>query len=101
MTTTASPDSLDPAADRQTRRTDELEHWLTDLRTNLNQDPPDWPGPQGDADDAAGGQPSPPPKPGRDPTGPRGGTPASPNDPNRRVIDAPPGPAVGRHRAAD
>ena len=39
MTTAASHDSLDPAANRQTRRADELEHWLTDLRTNLNQDP--------------------------------------------------------------
>jgi hypothetical protein len=98
MTTAASHDSLDPAANRQIRRADELEHWLTGLRTDLNQDPFGWLEPHGDAADVS---PSTPPKPSQEYTGARDGTPARPTDPSRSAMDDPPGPPAGRHRAAD
>jgi hypothetical protein len=78
MTTTAPNDSVDPGAGEQTRRADELEDWLTDIRVNLNDDPPDWLTP---AEDIA--------------------------DPDSEPADTPPtsddhpAPTVGRHRAAE
>jgi hypothetical protein len=100
MTTTASRNGGDPAAGRQTRRTDELEDWLTDLRVNLSEDTADWLRPVGDsADLAAGGLSTVPPagdQPGSD-----SGTAASSTDPSRSLTDHHPAPFVGRHRAAD
>ena len=99
MTTTASRGG-DPAAGRQPRRRDELEHWLTDLRVNLSEDTADWLKPVGDSDDlAAGGLST--VLPAGDQTGPDCGTAASSTDPSRSRKDDPRGPAVGRHRAAD
>jgi hypothetical protein len=77
MTTTAPNDSVDPSAGEQTRPVDELEDWLTDIRVNLNDDPPDWLTPE---DDIA--------------------------DPDHEPAAAPapedhPAPTVGRHRAAE
>ena len=53
MTNTAPDHSVDPAADQQTGRPDELEDWLTDLRVTLNDDPPDWLTLEDDIADAA------------------------------------------------
>ena len=101
MTTTASHDSVDPAAGQQTRRTDELEHWLTDLRVNLSEDTPDWLTPVGDSDDLPALEPSTVPPAAEDHSEPGSGTAASSTDPGRSLKDNPPGPAAGRHRAPD
>jgi hypothetical protein len=102
MTATASHDSVDPAASRQARRTDELEHWLTDLRVNLSEDTADWLRAVGDSDDPASSVgPSTVSPPTEDHSGPDSGAVASSTDPNGSLKDDPPGPAVGRHRAAD
>jgi hypothetical protein len=101
MTATASHDSVDPAAGRQARRTDELEHWLTDLRVNLSEDTADWLRPVGDSDDPAAVGLSTVPPPTEDRSGPDRATAASSTDPSGSLKGDPPGPAVGRHRAAD
>lgn len=101
MTATAARDWGDPADGQQTRRTDELEDWLTDLRVNLSQDTAHWHGPVGDSDDLAARELSTMPLPTEDQTGPENGTAASSTDPSRHLNDHPPGPATGRHRAAD
>jgi hypothetical protein len=77
MTTTAPDGSVDPSAAEQTHQADELEDWLTDIRVNLNDDPPDWLTPEDDAADADG-------------------EPAATQAPEDRPL-----PTVGRHRAAD
>lgn len=100
MTTTAHNDPVDPTADQHTRRADELEDWLTDLRVNLNEDPPDWLTPE---EDIAG------PAPGRTAaTRPTEGqlvpdteTPDRSASPSANLEGDPPRRAVGRHRAAE
>jgi hypothetical protein len=77
MTTTAHDDSVDPSAGESTRPADELEDWLTDIRVNLNDDPPDWLTPEDDVAD------------------PDQETSAAPAPVDHRV------PTVGRHRAAE
>ncbi len=76
MTTTSPDDSVEPGAGEQTRRPDELEDWLTDIRVNLNDDPPDWLTPEDDVTDPAG-------------------------DPAASAAEVHPVPTVGRHRAAE
>jgi hypothetical protein len=99
MTNTVPDDSVDPTADQQARRPDELEDWLTDLRVTLN-DPPDWLTPQ---DDAADPDPEPTaaPPPAEDHPLPDTSAPphSAPRDGNPK--DDRPSPAVGRHRAAE
>lgn len=99
MTTTASHDSLDPTAGQQTRRPDELEHWLTDLRVNLSEDPPDWLTPADDTNDPPT-EFSPLPLPTKDHTGQHSDTMVGATNPSSLKGD-PPGLAAGRHRAAD
>jgi hypothetical protein len=100
MTAAPSHDSQDPAADQQMRRPDELEHWLTDLRVRLGQDPPDWLRPDGHTDDPTAGLSTMP-----TPTGNHIGwwtrTTTGSTDPSGSVRCDPPGPPAGRHRAAD
>ena len=78
MTNTAPDHSVDPAAVQHSGPADELENWLTDIRVNLNDDPPDWLTPEDDTTD-----------PDHQP-----GTPTRSTPPNGE-------PVVGRHRAAD
>ncbi len=67
---------------------DELEHWLTDLRTDLAADPPDWI----DTDPA-----------GADPTSREPDTSATPKplQLGRLETSAPAARTVGRHRSPD
>ena len=101
MTTTASHDSVDPGAGQHTSRTDELEHWLNDLRVNLSEDTPDWLGPVGDSDDPAAPGPSTVPPAAEVHSEPDDGTAARSTDPGRSPNGNPPGPTAGLHRAAD
>lgn len=100
MTDTAPDDSVDPTDDQQTRRPDELEDWLTDLRVTLSDDPPDWLTPEDDIADPAPGLAA-VPLPIEDHPVPDSGTPARSAHPNGSPKGDPPGPAVGRHRAAE
>ncbi len=100
MTSTASHDPIDPTAGQQARRPDELEDWLTDLRVNLGDDPPDWLTPVDDIADLAR-EPSPVSLPTEDPSEQEGGTAANSTGPSRGLTGDPTGPAAGRHRAAD
>lgn len=100
--TMVSDDSVGPTADQQTHRPDELEDWLTDLRINLNDDPPDWLTPMDDPADP-GPEPAAPPAAEDHPV-PATGTPAQPEQPERPdgdLKDDRPAPRVGRHRAAE
>ena len=97
---TTAHDSVDPTAGQQVRRADELEDWLTDLRVNLSDDPPDWLTPVDDIDDVTPGL-STVPLPTEDDTGQERGTAASSTDPSGSLIGDPTGPAAGRHRAAE
>ena len=99
MTNSVPDDSVDPTADQQTGRPDELEDWLTDLRVTLNDDPPDWLTPEDDTADPARGRAAPPPT--EDHTLPDTDTPpqSAPPAENAKVDRA--APAVGRHRAAE
>lgn len=100
MTTTAHNDPVDPTTEQHTRRADELEDWLTDLRVNLNHDPPDWLTPEEDmADPAPGPAAATPPTQGHPVPDTR--TPDRSASPKPNLEDDPPRPAVGRHRAAD
>jgi hypothetical protein len=100
MTTNTAPDdSVDPTADQQTRRPDELEDWLTDLRVTLGDDPPGWLTPEDDAADPAPGPAAAPP-PSEDHAVPDTGKLAHTAGPDGNLKGDPPGPAVGRHRAA-
>jgi hypothetical protein len=90
MTNTVPDDSVDPTANQQTGRPDELEDWLTDLRVTLNDDPPDWLTPEDDTADAAPGPAAPPPT----------DTPPQSAPPDENAKDHGATPAVGRHRAA-
>jgi hypothetical protein len=99
MTSTASPDPFDPAVVQQTRPADALEDWLTDLRVNLGDDPPDWLTPEDDIDPAPSLSTVPLPTgdhPVRD-----SGTTARSADPSGSRNSGPHRPAVGRHRAAE
>lgn len=89
MTNTAPDDSADRGAGQATRGADELEDWLSDIRVNLEDDPPGWLMPEDDIADGV-----------REPTHavPDSGMPAGAN--GGPGADSP-GPAVGRHRAAD
>jgi hypothetical protein len=100
MTNTAPDDSVDPTADQQTRRPDELEDWLTDLRVTLSHDPPDWLTPEDDIADPPPGLAA-VPLPTEDHPVPANGTPARRARRNGSLKGDPPGPAVGRHRAAE
>jgi hypothetical protein len=100
MTATADNDSVDPSADQQTRRADELEDWLTDLRVNLDHDPPDWLTPaEGTAGPTLGSTAATPATRGHPVVDTR--TPDRAASPNANLEGDPPGPAVGRHRAAE
>jgi hypothetical protein len=57
----ASHHSIEPAAGKQVRRSDALESWLTDIRINLNHDPPDWLDAVVDPEDPATAPPTVPP----------------------------------------
>lgn len=101
MTNTAPDGSVDPAADQQARRPDELEDWLTDLRVNLGEDPPDWLTPPDDIADPAPGPAAAPPPTEEHPV-PDTGTPTDPARCDGNLKGDPPQvPAVGRHRAAE
>ena len=97
MTNMVPDDSVDPTADQQTRRPDELEDWLTDLRVTLKNDPPDWLIPEDDTD---GPGPTTAP-PTEDHSLPAPGTPPPSAHPDGNLLDNPPSPAVGRHRATE
>jgi hypothetical protein len=58
LTSTASHDSIEPAAGHQVRRPDELEHWLTDIRVHLSEDTQAWLDPGSDTDEPAGEPPT-------------------------------------------
>jgi hypothetical protein len=66
------------------RPSDDLENWLSDLRTDVSADPPGW-----IDGDPAGGQPTDQPVERR------------PSDPGQRATDASTPSSGGRHRAAD
>lgn len=100
MTSTASPDSVDPATGEQERRPDELEHWLTDLRVNLSEDTHAWLRPDSDTEQAAG-ELSGVPRCADGHSGREAGTTASSIDPSGTLNGVPPRPVAGRHRAAD
>lgn len=105
MTNTVSDDSVDPTADQQTRRPDELEDWLSDLRVTLSDDSPDWLA-RGDvtadpASDPATPGPATPSQSTEDRPMPDTGPPAQSGRLDRHVKDDRPSPAVGRHRAAE
>jgi hypothetical protein len=100
MTSTASPDQVDPAAGRQGSRADELEHWLTDLRVNVSEDAQAWLRSSGDNDQPAGELPIAPPS-AEDHSGQEPAAEASPTDRSSGLKGDPPRPVVGRHRAAD
>jgi hypothetical protein len=100
MTSTAPHDPDNLTADQQTRRADELEDWLTDLRVTLSDDPPDWQTPEDDIADPAPRLPA-VPLPTADRPAPEGGTKVRSAHPNVNLEGDPPRPAVGRHRAAD
>ncbi len=85
MTSTASPDSVEPTAGQPPPRPDELEHWLTDIRVNLGEDTQAWLESADDPDDPAAARPA----------GLHATTDQSPRD-----EDEPRG-HIGRHRAAD
>ena len=97
MTATASHDSVDPAGGQRRRRTDELEHWVTDLHVTLNDGTDSWLTPEDDLDDLASAPLSVPPPT----TGDDSHTTAWSTDPNGSLTGYPPGPYAGRHRAAD
>jgi len=100
MTNTAPDDSVDPNVNQQTRRPDELEDWLTDLRLTLNDDPPDGLTPEDDiADPTPESEAVPPPT--EDHPLPDRDTPAHPLHQTETPKGDAAGPAVGRHRAAE
>lgn len=99
MTTTAHNDPVDPTADQHTRPADELEDWLTDLRVNLNDDPPDWLTPEEDAAHPTPGPAATPPTEDHPVADTR--TPDRSASPNQNLESDPHRPAVGRHRAAE
>lgn len=100
MTATASHDWVDPVAGQRRRRTDELEHWLTDLRAAVTDGTPGWLTPDGDRADLAP-EPSPVPLPTEDHTGHDGLGTAWSTDSSGSLTSYPRGPYAGRHRAAD
>jgi hypothetical protein len=100
MTSTAPHDSDNLTAEQQTRRADELEDWLTDLRVTLSDDPPDWLTREDDIEDPAPGLAA-VALPAADRPVPEGGTTVRSARPNESLEGDPPGPAVGRHRAAE
>lgn len=100
MTATASHDGIDPVGSQRRRRTDELEHWLTDLHVTLNDDTENWLTPEDDRD-ALAPAPSPVPLPTEDHIGHDSRSTARSTDPSGSLAGYPPGPYAGRHRAAD
>jgi hypothetical protein len=96
MTAAASDDWIDRVGGRRIRRTDELEHWLTDLHVTLNETD-SWLTPEDNLDDVA---PTPLPEP-RPTTGHESRTTAWPTDPEGSLASWPTGVYAGRHRAAD
>jgi hypothetical protein len=100
MTNTASNDAVDPTADEQTRRPDDLEDWLSDLRVTLNDDPPDWLTPDDDVADPAPGSAA-TPSSIEESAVPDAGTPAHSARPDGNLEGDPRGPGIGRHRAPE
>jgi hypothetical protein len=96
--TATSGDPVDAAAGRRRRRTDELEHWLTDLRVTLSDGTLDWL--EGARDDLVPG-PSTMPPPTEDHTRRDSRTTARSADPKGSLDGYRSRPAAGRHRAAD
>ncbi len=90
IVTNPVPDDSVGATDQETRRPDELEDWLTDLRVTLNDDPPGWLTPEDEAADPDSVSPP-----------PAAGTPAHSARADGDLKNDPPSPIVGRHRAAE
>lgn len=100
MTSMALDDSVDRTGDQQTRQPDELEDWLTDLRVTLNDDPPDWLTLEDHTVDPAAAPEAWPPPTG-DHAAPDTGTPDHSAGSHGSLKGDQPGPAAGRHRAAE
>jgi len=99
MTATASHDWGDPVGGQPRRRTDELEHWLTDLRVTVTDGTRDWLAPDDDLGDLA--PVSSVPLAAKNHTGRNSRTTAWSTDPSGSTKDWPTAPYAGRHRAAD
>jgi hypothetical protein len=89
---TSPHDPVGSGADQPARHPDDIEDWVTDLRANLDDDPPGWLVAADDTDEQDPEPSRPDERPKR-----RHGAPAAAstqnNDPQR--------PAIGRHRAAE